>query len=55
MTQYISLIVAVIAIFATSLQLPVLYKANPDFVRSVRALLLFKSSKAEIWSAMRSR
>ena len=35
MTQYISLVFAVVAIFVTSLHLPVFYKANPDLVGSV--------------------
>jgi hypothetical protein len=35
MTQVLSLIFFVAAIFVASLQLPVFYKANPDYVKSV--------------------
>ena len=45
MTQYISLIVAVVAIFVTSLQLPVFYKANPDFVRSASSIAALQEFK----------
>ena len=45
MTQYVSTIVAVIVMFIISLQLPVFYKANPDFVRSASSVAALQEFK----------
>ena len=45
MTQILSLIVIVAAIFAASLELPVFYKANPDYVKSMTTVAALKEFK----------
>ena len=45
MKQILSLIAIVVAIFAASLELPVFYKANPDYVKSMTTVAALKEFK----------